>query len=118
MPILPFYCEVLPEKGKMDKGKILSLNRSPCPLTDLPTQLVAIAQEYLANGVSLTGAIFKPFPGNRIGVICSSEGHGTPKNFNNTMELLVKEAKACVLKDANGETVFKNGRPVRRYKAI
>ena len=118
MPIFPLYCEVLPEKGKIAKGKILSVNRSPCPLIDLPPQIVAVAQEYLANGISLTGAIFKPFPGNRIGAMCSSEGHATPVKFNRTMEMLVKEAKRCVLKDSNGNDVFESGKRVPRYKAI
>ena len=35
--------------------------------------------------------------------------------FNRTMELLVKEAQACVLKDANGNEVLENGSADPQY---
>ena len=75
MPIFPKFFEVLPEKGKLAKSKILAVNRSKCTLIDLPPQIVAFAQEYLVHGVSLTCAILKRFLGNMIGSQFASEGH-------------------------------------------
>ena len=58
------------------------------------------------HGVSLTCAIFKRFLGTRIGSHFASEGHMNTTKSNWTMELLVKEAQACVLKDAKGNEVL------------